>query len=455
MKISRKFFLLNISIILITMIVLSFVLTDVIQDFVYDNVSDDLYAENKMLLNSFSYKEALNISDNEIQIDKKLSSLKVGNKIWDVIVVENDGKLYYETLKDNGKINLSDDVINDLMSLPYEEINEIDIDEHSYIAVKLDPISNDEEMIITVISLISDYDVVEVINSIKWVLIKTIILICLLSFLALVFYEKQLTKPINILMDATKRIGEKNFNESIEIKTGDEFEELGNAFNQMSGRLNELDIKQKQFYENISHEIKTPLAVVSGYAQCIKTGIIEKEDEALDTIVDECTRLKTMLENFILLSKLDTVEEIYNFEKININDVIGNTLNSLESLIVVNEIDVLFEPEEEMYLFADEHKLGKLFSNVLLNCIKFASGKIEINVMKLDKYFVISITDDGPGFSDTILNKPIARNIISENDGNGLGLSIIDKIAKGHDGLVSLSNNECGAVYQVKLLIKE
>ncbi|MCK4259479.1 MAG: hypothetical protein KAX49_10905 [Halanaerobiales bacterium] len=90
----------------------------------------------------------------------------------------------------------------------------------------------------------------------------------------------------------------------------------------------------------MSHELKTPLTVISGYAQGIKNNIITDNVKAFDIIIDECNRLKKQLENIIYLSKLDTVKESFKFQQVSINEIITNALNKLDSLIIINDIDI-------------------------------------------------------------------------------------------------------------------
>ncbi|MEA1885282.1 MAG: HAMP domain-containing sensor histidine kinase, partial [Thermotogota bacterium] len=301
-------------------------------------------------------------------------------------------------------------------------------------------------------SFVSRRQIVEIRNSILIILIIVISLITLLLIVLTSYYGKMIIKPINRLIQATGKIARKQFNEKIHLKTGDEFEVLGNAINTMAQSLEERDIEQKKFYEAVSHDIKTPLTVISGYAQGLKTDIFKDKDQTLDKIIEECQELKKQLENVIFLSKLDTVKESYKFEQLEMNNLIIESLNNVESLIILDEIDVDFTPVTDILFKGDRQKLLKAFVNILTNCIKYTSDLIIIKVEKKKSTVCVTIQDNGPGFSDEILQNAFSRDYIGEKDGTGIGLSIVKRVIEGHQGTLSLENDpSLGAIYRIQL----
>jgi len=301
-------------------------------------------------------------------------------------------------------------------------------------------------------SFVSRRQIVQIRNSILIILIIVISLITLLLIVLTSYYGKMIIKPINRLIQATEKIARKQFNEKIHLKTADEFEVLGNAINTMAQSLEDRDIEQKKFYETVSHDIKTPLTVISGYAQGMKTDLFKDKDQTLDKIIEECQELKKQLENVIFLSKLDTVKESFKFEPLEINGLIIESLNNVESLIILDEIDVDFTPVTDIFFHGNRQKLLKAFVNILTNCIKYTSDLIIIKVEKKKSTVCVTIQVNGPGFSDEILQNAFSRDYIGEKDGTGIGLSIVKRVIEGHQGTLSLENDpSLGAIYRIQL----
>jgi signal transduction histidine kinase len=263
-----------------------------------------------------------------------------------------------------------------------------------------------------------------------------------------------ITKPIKKLIYTTELIGEKDFDQIINLNTKDEFEILANAINKMSYSLKKQDIEQKKFYQNISHELKTPLTIISGYAQGVKNNVFEDQDKILDTIVNECNNFKKQLENIIYLSKLDTINETYNFKDNSLNNLIIDSLEKVDSIIILNEINIIYNPSEDIIIKVDKEKILRALTNILSNCLKYTKDTIYVNTKKLDNEVEIQIYDNGNGFSEELLEKPFSGVVVGTKEGNGIGLSIVKKVIDTHNGSIRLENEkDYGAKYIIKLPI--
>lgn len=259
-----------------------------------------------------------------------------------------------------------------------------------------------------------------------------------------------ITKPVKALVGATRRIGKKEFDVKVPLNSKDEFGSLARAINEMTTSLKEKDAEQRKFYENISHEIKTPLTVIRGYAEGLKTDIFKNEEKILDAILRECTVLKKQIENAIYLSKLESFEQGFEIGIHNINALIGKALNKMESVILLNDIDIDFEPSEDHLIHIDHDKVVTVLTNVLTNCLKYTKDTISIEVFEKSKWLIVKICDNGPGFSKELLENPFSRSVVGEKEGTGIGLSIIKKVMEGHDGKIHLNNCETGgACYEL------
>lgn len=458
MKIAKKLMISNILITLITMVVLSIVISIIVSNYIEEDIKEDIIRENQILIKWFSYKKLVKYDGSNLYV--YLSEYEKINKLPTISVVFNMNRI--SNLLDIApyklKEELTEDQINQLLNQDLRDVYSIKINGQSYLAyndsVQVDFEGNEYTLLVA--TLLSNELIDEITMGIIKVLIYAIIITSILLIILTRYNERMITNPIKVLVNTTEKIGKKNFDVKADIFTGDEFQVLGNAINEMAESLKKQDIEQKKFYENFSHEIKTPLTVISGYAQGIKTNIFEDSDKALDIIIEESNRLKKKLEDIIYFSKLDTVNESYSFEKASINELVSDALQKLDSVIIINEIDVIFEPKTDVEVYVDREKISRAFINILSNCLKYTKDTIFINTQKTVDWLRIEISDNGKGFSKELLGNPFSRIITGEKEGSGIGLSIIKKIIDGHKGKIKLANKkEGGAIYTVELPLSQ
>ncbi len=260
-----------------------------------------------------------------------------------------------------------------------------------------------------------------------------------------VFFARSLAKPVILLKKRAEKLSKRDFDSRVEIRTGDELEELADTVDRMAKELKEYDRAQKKFLQNASHELKTPLMSIQGYAEGIKDGVFEDDQKALDIIAEESARLKGLVEELIFLSKLETLEDFYRFEDQSLKTVIGKSVEKVNSLALKQNITVnAVMPEQEVVLRADGDKLIQAFINILGNCLRYANRQIAITV-KRDKAFArVVIEDDGEGFEQEEIKNVFERFYKGKKGNTGLGLSITKAIVEKHQGSIQVSNGERG-----------
>lgn len=458
MKIGKKFIISNILISLIAMIAMSIIISMIVSNYIKQDITDKLIKENKEIEKWFKYKKFLFLNNGELEIDESFYKYGLDSSIISaafVIKDNNSAKLLIKPFRDKDIFTESevdriltqdlkkayDITLTGKLHLAYNNKTEVDIEGKTF------------SILIT--TLIPNLHIRLIITQIIIVLIASVFIISMLSVIITSFVGRKITKPIEILKKITEKIADKNFNEKAEISTGDELEGLAESINNMAESIRKHDIEQKRFYENISHELKTPLTVISGYAQGIKTNIFDDNEKALDTIIEESAQIKKQLENVIYLSKLDGVNEFFHFQNSSINETISNALKKLDSIIILNDIDIIYEPIDDVMLSMDKDKIMRMLINILSNCLKYTKDTIEIGTKVSEGWYQIMISDNGEGFSKKILENPFSRIIVGEKGGNGIGLSIVKKIVDGHDGNITLGNNkDGGAIYTVELPVK-
>lgn len=284
----------------------------------------------------------------------------------------------------------------------------------------------------------------------------------LISFLAAtavalivsLFLEKSLVNPIIKLRNKMNNFSIKGFNEDIVIKTNDEIEELANSFNIMANKLKSYDEQQRRFLQNASHELKTPLMSIQGYAEGIKDGVIEGDElnQSLDIIIEESQRMKKLVEEIIYLTKLENVKEIFEFNEADLAQIAENAIKSVNPLAIDKGIEVRLEAEGEELGNYDEEKMKRIFINIVGNAIRYAKKIVLVKIKDMGEYKLIEVIDDGQGFKNHEEKKIFHRFYKGKKGGSGIGLAITKAIVEGHGGSICAYNHESlGAVFRIEM----
>ena len=264
-----------------------------------------------------------------------------------------------------------------------------------------------------------------------------------------------ITKPIIDIKNAANSIAHYDFDSKVSVKTRNELGDLAESVNEMANALKKYDENMRRFVQNASHELKTPLMSIQGYAEGIKDGVFKDTDSALDIISDESQRLKRIVDNLILLTKLDSNDDFYTMKIENVNNIIDVCTDKVEGAFFSNGIELSYEAlSEDIEISCDKDKITQAIINILSNCLRYAKKKVTICV-ELDRIFskvFIKIRDDGEGFRNGE-EKLIFERFYKGNQGQvGLGLSITDTIIRRHHGIITAYNAPGGgAEFSIEL----
>lgn len=305
-------------------------------------------------------------------------------------------------------------------------------------------VNNNRKVRYWVILYTTTKEVSNLTNTILRINILIMIIIGFISIVIGVFFARSLTKPIIKLKNRANRISKRDFDSIEMINTGDEIEELSESLEHMVNELKNYDESQKRFLQNASHELKTPLTSISGYAEGLKDGVFDNTEEALDTIIDESLRLKKLVEQIIFLSKLETTHEFFEMKVVDLKELIGDAVKKVYGLSAKKSVNVKLDIEDKINIYADEDKLIQGFINILSNCIRHAESNIDIAVRQEQELCHIIISDDGEGFSKEDLEHLFDRFYKGANGSTGLGMTITKSIINKHGGQIRVSNNENG-----------
>jgi signal transduction histidine kinase len=272
------------------------------------------------------------------------------------------------------------------------------------------------------------------------ILLVSMALISIPAILFGIFMARSIAKPIVKLKKRAELLSNRDFDSRVEIHTGDELEELANTMNKMAEVLKQYDAGQRKFIQNASHELKTPLMSIQGYAEGIKDGVFDDNSYALDIIAEESTRLKRIVDEVIFLSKLETMEDFYKFGWECINKTIEKSVEKLRSIAIKNNIDINTDLCGNINLWIDEDKITEALINVIGNCLRHAAGNINITTVNEGEFFAIRIADDGEGFEETDLKNIFERFYKGSKGDTGLGMAITKVIIEKHGGNISAAN---------------
>lgn len=264
-----------------------------------------------------------------------------------------------------------------------------------------------------------------------------------------------ISRPIRSLTAGMRQFSPKREIPRIAVHTRDELKELADSFLDMAEKLRVNDRIQIEFLQNASHELKTPLMAIQGNAEAIKDGIVQGSEAAdsLDVIIGECQRLKSVVNELILLSKIDQASESYDFKPVKIASIITDAISGLQAVAGQKGIAVTITGDEEASGLFDRDKLTRAFINIFGNAVRYARAKIAVNVSDTGGRLEISCADDGKGFAPGEEKRIFDRFYKGEQGGTGIGLAITKAIVEAHGGSIEARQGiPTGAVIRVILL---
>ncbi|BCZ47314.1 two-component sensor histidine kinase [Clostridium gelidum] len=210
--------------------------------------------------------------------------------------------------------------------------------------------------------------------------------------------------------------------------------------------------KLKEFFQNVSHELKTPIMSIQGYAEGIQTKVIEDQSKAIEIIINESDKMSDLVEELLYISKIDSGQLTVKKEPIAINELLYDCSKSIEMIAKNKGIEINFNFDEiSPIIYGDEKQLSKAFTNILINAVKYAKSEVSIKCNKHKKYIEIFFCDDGDGINEKDLSHVFERFYKGKNGNTGIGLALTKEIIDIHKGKLTAGNLHKGAVFKVIL----
>lgn len=292
--------------------------------------------------------------------------------------------------------------------------------------------------------------------------------------------SKTVTKPILELVKISDKMSRLEFdtkykgNEKSEIgllgrhinKLSDELEktisELKKANNELKNDLDkrvQIDDMRTEFLSNVSHELKTPIALIQGYAEGLKDCVnddAESRDFYCDVIIDEAGKMNALVKNLLNLNELEFSNDTINYEQFDIVDLINNCIISNDILIKQNNINVIFNNKKSIYVWSDEFRIEQVVSNYISNAIHYCEGAdkiIRIDFEQKNDKIRVNIFNSGKNIPDGELDKvwvkfyKVDKARTREYGGSGVGLSIVKASMSALNQDFGVYNNDDGVTF--------
>lgn len=286
-------------------------------------------------------------------------------------------------------------------------------------------------------------------------LIISTIIAAIMSGLA----SKRILEPIRALNKATEEVAKGDFDVQLEIPKEYEFAILTKKFNKMVHELSGIETLRSDFVSNVSHEIKTPLASIQGFAKLVQDKNFNEEErsEFAEIIINESQRLSKLTSNVLKLSKLENQEIITEKTKFSLDEQIRCAILILEPEWSSKNIDLDIELEA-VNIIENEDLLQQVWLNLIGNAIKFTNdcGSIGVNLASIENNIIVKISDNGLGMDKEtqghIFEKFYQGDKSHLSNGNGLGLALVKRIIELCNGEIEVKSKVGeGSTFIVKL----
>ena len=265
-------------------------------------------------------------------------------------------------------------------------------------------------------------------------------------------------RPINKLISGMNRLASGKYDTRINLGNAKFSKDLEDSFNTLASELEKTEMLRSDFVNNFSHEFKTPLVSIRGFAKLLEKGTLseEKQKKYLGIIVSESTRLADMATKVLNLTKLENQEILTDIEKFNLSEQIRESVLLLEKKWEAKNLSFL-AAFDEFYIEGNEEMLKHVWINLLDNAIKFSEeGRdVDIHISTDDSFTKVAITNQGPEIpkaeQERIFRKFYQSDTSHTASGNGIGLALVKRITCLHQGTVQVQSGNGETTFTVTL----
>ncbi len=308
---------------------------------------------------------------------------------------------------------------------------------------------------------------------------------CVMALAAFVSYlfSRRFTRPVLELAQIASKMSELDFETKYEVNGEDEIAVLGNSINSLSEKLeltiselkaanielqNDIDRKtqidemRKEFLSNVTHELKTPIALIQGYAEGLKDNInddAESREFYCEVIIDEAMKMNKMVKKLLSLNQLEVGTAQPEIERFDLVPLVRSVLASTEILFQQKQVTLRLLTEEPVYVWADEYMIEEVCTNFISNALNHVGGRsvIEVMLQRNGDKVRLSVFNTGEAIPEEALTKvwtkfyKVDKARTREYGGSGIGLSIVKAIMELHRQHYGVWNREDGVEFWIEL----
>lgn len=281
----------------------------------------------------------------------------------------------------------------------------------------------------------------------------------LLGLVISLLFRKFILRPIYRICAAIDKISECDYSVNLPPTGLGSIRTLISKLNAMSSELSSIEAMRNDFVNNFSHEFKTPIISIEGFAKLLKNGNLSEEEkkEYLDIIINESGRLAELSSNILYLTKLENKNTLNEFSTFNVSEQVRLSAVMVNNKWRDKNIDFSFEGEDYT-ITANEQLLSQLWTNLIDNAFKYSpdNSQVIISLKRVNSDIVVNISDEGKGMSETEIKHAFDKfyqgDISHKTNGNGIGLTVAKKICVLHNGTINIKkSDENGTVFEVIL----
>lgn len=267
-----------------------------------------------------------------------------------------------------------------------------------------------------------------------------------------ILFSVLLSRPLKDLIQAFEQAADNRFSVRLQNRTNNELGILINSFNCMMQKLEENEKARRQLTADISHDLRTPLALITARLEMLKEGVYRPDSEQFDFLIQETDRLSAFIDSWRQISRLEagSLEPRIN-TKIEINEFLRNLFESFAPMGAADRLSFEFYPSPQpLFVWGDQESLTRAFGNLIMNAVKFSRsrGLIRLSIRREGNEAVSELYDNGIGIPreklkyifDRFYKADDSRN--RNREGSGLGLAICKTVVFAHGGTVAVDSKE-------------
>lgn len=312
--------------------------------------------------------------------------------------------------------------------------------------VKLAETADGQQLAISISAVISPVNAT--VTTLRYQLYVVSGIMILLSIVLAFIIAKRVSKPIEDISRSARSLAKGDYDTHFGGKGFYEIAELSDTLNTAAHELGRVEGLRRELLANVSHDLRTPLALIFSYAEMMHDFPKEVTPEQSQVIMDETKRLSSLVNDAMDLSKLEADMEQYSPARFNLTQSIADTTERMQALLAKEAFEITFAYDDEIFVYADEIKISRAFYNLLINAVNYSGDCRTVTVEQTRKgnRVRISVADGGEGIAEADLPSIWDRYYKSGKNhkravtGTGLGLSIVKKIIERHNGTYGVSS---------------